>query len=88
MEDLNEHPHYALLKSESFVSDNERAWLSWVKKVERKLGHDLDGNQFIHGYSLDFAGAAFDAGVSVDDYVIEVKADKAELDAMFGPVVA
>lgn len=49
MEDLNDHPHYALLKSESFVSDSDRAWEVWVRKAERTLGHPLDGKQSIDG---------------------------------------
>lgn len=81
------NPHLALAVSESYVSEGERAWERFVRKVERKLGHSLDGTQGIDGYSLDYACDAFDAGVTVDEYVAEVRADQAEIDAAFGPRV-
>lgn len=36
----------------------------WVESVERMLGHSLDGNQELDGYSLDYAFDAFEGGVS------------------------
>ena len=70
------NPHYALLQSESYVSPTERAWEAWCKKVEKLLGHDLDGNQRRDGYSLDYAHDAFADGVAPETYVAEVRHDK------------
>lgn len=77
--DINEHPHFALLQSENYVSPRERAWLQWVKKVEGLLGHSLDGDQDTDGYSLDYAHDAFSDGASAEEYADEVKAEKAEI---------
>lgn len=49
------------------------AWERWVKRVEKILGHDLDGNQEIDGYSLDFAGDEFEKGVSPEQYAQSVR---------------
>lgn len=71
------NPHLALWQSESYVSPSERAWERWVKKVERALGHTIDGDQDRDGYSLDFACDFFDNGGTVEEYVAEVIAEKA-----------
>lgn len=81
------NPHLALGLSESFESDSDRAWSRWVRKAERMLGHDLDGNQDRDGYSLDRASDYFAKGDTVEMYVADVIADKAEIDAAFGPKV-
>lgn len=73
MTDLNEHPHYMLLQSESYVSQEERRWLAWVAKVEAILGHPLDGDQKTDGYSLDFANDAFADGLTPREYAEEVR---------------
>jgi hypothetical protein len=73
MTDLSDHPHFALLKSESYVSPNERAWLAWVKKAENLLGHSIDGDQDRDGYSLDFAYSFFEAGDTPQQYADEVR---------------
>lgn len=49
-------------------------WEKWVVKVEKLMGHDLDGDQERDGYSLDFALDAFNAGMSPRQYVESVKA--------------
>lgn len=67
-----ENPHYELLKSENYVSENERRWYAWVKECETVLGHNLDGDQETDGYSLDAAMAAFDAGKKATAYIAEV----------------
>lgn len=36
----------------------------WARRVEKILGHDLDGCQWDNGYSLDSASDAFDDGIS------------------------
>lgn len=72
-DDLNEHPFAVFMAGESHVSASEKAWLRWVKQVERLLGHSLDGDQEVDGYSLDFAHDAFCDGLSPQDYVDEVR---------------
>lgn len=76
---LEDHPHFQLLQSESYVSPREREWERWVKKVEKLLGHNLDGNQQRDGYSLDYAYDAFRAGETPAAYAEEVRQDKAAL---------
>lgn len=71
------NPHLALAASESYESPAERAWYAWVRKVERLLGHDLDGHQVRDGYSLDFAYSAWEAGEKAEAYVDEVREAKA-----------
>lgn len=94
VEDIREtNPHAALLASESYESPSDRAWAAYVRKIEKKLGHSIDGNQATDGYSLDYA---YDYWINCDDvdvYVADVIAAKAEiaatkaaLDAEFGPV--
>src|SRR4051812_26818184 len=86
--DLSEiNPHAALWASESFVSDNEREWLRWVRRAEKLLGHSIDGNQATDGYSLDYAHDYFANMDTVEVYVADVREAKAELEAAFGPVV-
>ncbi len=75
------NPHLALAFSESYVSPTERAWLAWSRKVERALGHSLDGDQDADGYSIDMAYEAFMTGVSVKDYLAEIKAERAIIKA-------
>lgn len=74
-----EHPFMDFVASESYVSPTEKRWLAWVKKVEKLLGHNLDGNQNTDGYSLDFAHDAFMDGATADEYVAEVRIHKAAL---------
>lgn len=69
--DIN--PHLGLLASETHVSDGERAWHRWVGRVERLLGHDLDGNQERNGYSLDYAHDQFERGDTPEAYAAQVK---------------
>lgn len=72
---LDDHPMAVFAAGESYESPGDRAWAKWVKKAERLLGHDLDGNQDTEGYSLDSAYAAFEAGEAAKTYVDEVNAD-------------
>lgn len=39
-------------------------WLNWTARVESLLGHDLDGDQSLDGYSLDAAYELWTAGYS------------------------
>lgn len=66
--------HYALFLSETYVSPQERAWEAWTKKVEALLGHSLDGDQEVDGYSLDYAFDFFDDGATPEEYVAEIRA--------------
>jgi len=75
MPDLDEmNPHLALAFSESYVSPRERKWEAWTAKVEKILGHDLDGDQDTDGYSLDYAHDAFADGLTAEEYAAEVRA--------------
>lgn len=64
-----ENAHQDLWRSENYVDQSERAWLRWVKQVERLLGHSIDGNQDTDGYSLDFAYEAWKTDQSPAAYV-------------------
>ncbi len=75
---LDEHPFAVFMAGESYVSPGERAWLAWIKKVEKLLGFDLDGDQNRDGYSLDMAYAAWEAGESAAAYAAEVTVERAQ----------
>ena len=47
----------------------------WAARVEKILGHDLDGDQSTDGYSLDFALKAYEAGATVENYSADVIAN-------------
>jgi hypothetical protein len=49
------------------------AWEKWCAKVEKIIGHDLDGNQESDGYSLDFALEEFERGLSPQQYAASIK---------------
>jgi len=85
--DIECNPHLELAASESFVSDNERAWLRFVRKVEHRIGHGLDGNQDVDGFSLDEAYGAFEGGETAADYAAEVIDDDCANAAAFGPAL-
>lgn len=76
---LAEHPFQQFMTGESYVSDDERAWLRWVKRVERCLGHSLDGDDVWDGYSLDGAYGAWEAGDTVVQHVWDVCVQKTAL---------
>lgn len=76
---LEDHAFLQFMAAESYVSNSERAWLLWVKRVERCLGHSLDGNEEWDGYSLDFAYGCWEAGVTVPEYVEDVMIRKIAL---------
>lgn len=78
-DDLNDHPVAVFAQGESYVSDSEQQWLRWVKKVERLLGHDLDGNQDRDGYSLDLAYDCWKQGDVPEQYVSYVAVEKKRL---------
>lgn len=74
--DLNDHPFAVFIAGESYESPTEKAWLAWCRKVEKLLGHSLDGNQERDGYSLDFAYGAWEAGETAKAYAAEIIADR------------
>ncbi len=39
-------------------------WLKWIDKVEALCGHDLDGTEWIDGYSIDGCGDMYRAGMT------------------------
>lgn len=73
--DLQDHPFYIHMQTESYVSPGEREWLKWAKAVEKIMGHDIDGNQERDGYSIDYAYAAWEAGdsarVCAEEFIID-----------------
>lgn len=44
----------------------------WADRVERIVGHDLDGDQSEDGYSLDGALEAFESGMTAKDYARQI----------------
>jgi hypothetical protein len=68
------HMEFAELESRSL---GKNGWQIWAEKVEKILGHDLDGNQDTDGYSMDYAFAAWNNGLMPFEYVAQVKNTKA-----------
>jgi hypothetical protein len=62
--------HRYEMDAATYVSPYEK----WVARVEKILGHDLDGDQKRDGYSLDFALIEFEKGVSAKDYARSISA--------------
>lgn len=50
----------------------ESPWERWVNAVTIALGHDLDGDHTVDGYSLDEAYKAWAKGATVPQYVDQV----------------
>lgn len=71
MIDLSDHPFSPenISRESGASAQQEKRWLNWVAKAERIAGHSLDGDQDVHGYSLDGALEAFERGTSAADYV-------------------
>ena len=44
------------------ASDEPTAWDHWIARLEKLIGHDLDGNSETDGYSLDECYDLFKAG--------------------------
>lgn len=71
--DLSDHPFSPEnIQRELGESPSERAWLKWAARVEKLVGHSLDGDQQADGYSLDFAHDAFEAGHIPESYAADV----------------
>lgn len=70
--ELSDHPFSTenIARESGRPDASERHWLCWLEDAEEISGlEDLDGDQSVDGYSLDFAFDAFRAGVSPGDYV-------------------
>ena len=69
--ELADHPFSPenVARESGAPNTSEADWLRWVAKAERIAGHDMDGDQDVDGYSLDFAFEAFRAGMSAADHV-------------------
>lgn len=86
--DLSEHPFAVFMAGESYESPSERAWLKWVKKVEKLSGlKSLDGLQDSDGYSIDYAYEVWANGESAESYAAEIKSNEIALEAAFGPSI-
>ena len=48
------------------------AFEAWAARVEKIVGHDLDGDQSEDGYSIDGASDAFDTGMSPFQYAAKI----------------
>jgi hypothetical protein len=88
--ELNDHTDAEIARREHAYemgesSKGERAWLAFVRKVERALklysynDGNLDGDESEDGYSLDGAGEAFDKGMSVVGYLDQIRRRRAAL---------
>lgn len=71
LDDLNDHP-FAIHAAAEAAGLDDTAWERWTARAEKILGHSLDGNQELDGYSLDFAFDAFKAGTSAEDYAASI----------------
>jgi hypothetical protein len=58
------------------ASNEDRRWDRWTALVERLLGHDLDGDQDVDGYSIDFAFDEFRKRITPAQYVATVKSNQ------------
>ncbi|SJK83763.1 hypothetical protein [Halomonas elongata] len=66
-----EHIETGMLEStQAAPSQFER----WAVNAERILGHDLDGTEWIDGYSIDGARDAWRAGATPAEYAAQVHA--------------
>lgn len=65
--------HLEVYQFEKYVPLAEQQWLLWAKRAESLLGHSLDGEQIMDGYSLDYAYEAFEAGKLPNEYVDSIK---------------
>jgi hypothetical protein len=68
-EELMNHIEFALLESAALAKN---PFESWVEKVEKVVGHDLDGDKDEDGYSLDDAFDCYEKGISPEYYIRKV----------------
>ncbi|NCW69632.1 MAG: hypothetical protein EBV86_13915, partial [Marivivens sp.] len=60
--------------AEEYDGETVTPWDVWIKKVERLVGFNLDGNEARDGYSLDGAFEMFERGMSVRDAAASIAA--------------
>jgi hypothetical protein len=65
--DIAEGSHFEFARAESAALE-PTSWDRWIDKAEKLAGHSLDGDQWVDGYSLDFAYVAFEAGTTAAAY--------------------
>ena len=65
--------HQDVWKMETMESQSERQWLAWIDEAERLAGHDLDGDGYIDGYSIDDAYDAWRNMETPQQYVNSIK---------------
>jgi len=68
--DIVEGSFMEFAAGESYVSPRERDWLRWVKRVEKIVGREIDGDEG-DGICLDYAHDAFCDGLTPEEYVAE-----------------
>lgn len=72
-----EDTHMSLWKTETWVSAHEKAWLRWIDELESVVGHNLDGTQWIDGYSLDHSYKMWEDGLNPQAAAEVIKHNKA-----------
>lgn len=72
---MSDHPsdHLAIWAAENYESALQRAWLTWIDKVEKLLGHTPDGDQTEDGYSLDGFHELWQLGLHPSEAVRVIK---------------
>lgn len=65
--------HLETYQFEVYVPKDERVWIQWASTVESYLGHSLDGDLSIDGYSLDRAYSHFKLGSKPLDLVRDIR---------------
>ena len=58
--------HLEFAASESAALEDTK-WDQWIDRLEKRVGHDLDGDQDEDGYSLDDCVEMFEAGKTVSE---------------------
>lgn len=67
------HPTVCEMEQAALVATR---WDRWISAAEKRVGHDLDGDQDSDGYSLDGAFEAFRGGITPSGYAILVRQAK------------
>lgn len=68
--------HLEFAASESFVSNKTKSWNNFVARVEKALGHDLDGDQARDGYSMDHAYDMWNSGSTLEMALADIQRRK------------
>lgn len=65
--------HLEVYQFEKYVPQAEKRWLEFANNCESILGHSLDGDLSVDGYSLDRAYSHFLLGSSPRDYAKDIR---------------